>query len=81
VCIENAWLLKRRTSGSVSDLDFRREIATHYCSIVADRSKIETAIKKQKVPNDFRYDGLFHYVVESQRRCAYQFCKSRTESN
>lgn len=83
VSIQNAWLLQRKAGvTSLKQHKFRNLIAHHYCTTLADVSKIENARKKMKLNDDTRFDGVAHYVAPCQRRrCAYEFCKSQTRSS
>lgn len=78
VSVQNAWLLQRRSGINVTQLQFRRNIAQHYCNSVALASVVNRAMKRARLPEEDRFDGRDHVPVKSQRRhCAYDYCNSQ----
>lgn len=84
-CVVNAWNLQRKYRPEVSQLEFRREIATYYCKhygvIPKGYGGFPTEKKrpdKDTLSTTLRFDRTDHLVIpiDSRRRCAGDFCKS-----
>lgn len=84
-CVVNAWNLQRKYHPDVSQLEFRREIATYYCKrygVISEQyDGFPTEIKrpdKNPLSTTFRFDQIDHLVIPiaNRRRCAGEFCKS-----
>jgi len=83
VCINNAWVLKRK-SNNMPQLQFRREIAQAYLSKYGESSKgagrPRSSTSSGRVLTDIRYDGVNHLVTKipdgKKRRCNGDRCKS-----
>lgn len=80
VAVNNAWQLQRSTK-NVTQLEFKREIATFYCKHYGTPPG-QTGPKRQRREDDItrniRYDEKNHLVAPSlnRRRCAGDRCKS-----
>lgn len=86
VSLQNAWLLYRKKGSSITQREFRREIAMSYLLRYQCLPKAPGR-KSLNLPgtHDMRYDGKDHFVQKvpdnKKRRCAGDSCKSigRTE--
>ena len=86
VCIQNAWQIHKKCGGTMTQLEFRREIVTIYLQRYGSPPKSpgkvpsSTANTDGRVPDDLRYDRIDHFVAQTQdnkrRRCAGQNCKT-----
>ena len=73
VSIENAWLLQRKAGvTNVKQHKFRNLITHHYCTTLADLSKIDVARKRIKLNDDTRFDGVLctsRYTFPTPQMC------------
>lgn len=74
--VQNAWLLQRKNGlANVTQIQFRRNIAQHYCNSVALHIKNTQMITKFNIPATDRFDGFDHYpVYGTKRRYANSTC-------
>ncbi|XP_065355426.1 piggyBac transposable element-derived protein 3-like [Calliphora vicina] len=86
VSIQNAWILHRKAGGSMSQLSFRRSIATRYCKSYGSNKPPQSYRRLATDEQEYstRYDGVNHFVVETKdkkrRRCAGLNCLSHPTS-
>lgn len=76
--ITNAWRISRSCGSSLSQLQFRRDIAIYYLKEFGEcpRGGGRPSNKSSKAMDAIRLDGKDHFVVPSKRRrCAGMFCK------
>lgn len=85
-CINNSWLMYKKSIGPITKLEFRRQIAQVYltrykCPVKCPggvASKASTS--KGEAKDIIRFDKVEHYVAEvpnsKRRRCAGENCKS-----
>lgn len=80
VPVQNAWLLQRKAGmKSISQFQFRRNIAQHCCHAVALSVANNRPHKRARLPEEDRYDERDHMPVPgTRRRCANPTCNSRT---
>lgn len=85
VCVQNAWQLSRTEHKSMSQLEFRRQLAVYYCKHYGEKpQRPGPSVNRKRNDNSnsveatLRYDGNSHYVVPTskKRRCAWEYCKS-----
>lgn len=82
VAVQNAWVQQRHSNMSnVTHLQFRRNIATYYCTQLSLKIQYDQTQRRFNKDNDARLDGLEHWVVPCNRRhCAYYRCKSQART-
>lgn len=79
VSVQNAWLLQKKAGYNTSHLQFRRNIAMHYCNSVSLRMSNTSAVPRQSIPECDRYDRNDHYPIDcNRRRCQVPTCNSRS---
>lgn len=80
VSIQNAWLLQRKAGlKSVTQFQFRRNIAQHYCHAVALSVANIRPHKRARLPEEDRYDRKDHMpIAGTKRRCANPECNRRS---
>lgn len=76
-CIQNAWYLHRSHDSKMTQFEFRKAIAVHYCerNVMSPITPRSTRTNRS-VDNTVRFDGINHFVkpIEKKRRCAGEFC-------
>lgn len=78
VSVQNAWLLQRKAGYNITQLQFRRNIAMHYCNSVSIRVANKVG-SRQNIPLCDRFDGVDHYPCDStKRRCQGLDCNRRS---
>lgn len=87
VTVQNAWLLHKKSGGGLSQFEFKEQIAQTYLTRYgtppkgAGRPPSYSTKGDKRVLEDIRFDGIEHYLVETQdnkrRRCAGEGCKKR----
>lgn len=82
ISIHNAWIICRKTGKTISQLDFRREIAQFYLQRYKTPRKApgpQSSISKV-LHSDLRYDRYDHFIEKvpdgKRRRCAGNGCNS-----
>jgi hypothetical protein len=86
--VQNAWQLHRKTGGSLTYLNFRREIV---CVILMSGAEVRKRNSsgggsgKQGMPGDedVRFDCIGHFVVvrrNNRRYCSYEGCKTKCQT-
>lgn len=82
VSVQNAWQLHRSAHPSMSQLEFRRNIAIFYANHYGQKSKGPGPSRKRKLEDtpyeELRFDGLNHWPmpIEKKRRCAGLSCNT-----
>lgn len=87
VCIQNAWQLNRKSGGKMTQLMFRREIATTYLRSFGTPPKGPgrprtslSSVTMNRISDNLRYDKIDHLVSHTsgkkRRRCAGEGCSS-----
>ena len=84
---QNAWLLHKKSGWGLAQFEFKEQIAqTHLTRFGtppkgAGRPPSYSTKGDKRVLEDIRFDGIEHYLVETQdnkrRRCAGEGCKKR----
>lgn len=82
-CVQNAWQLHRKVQPTMTQLEFRRQLAVYYCKHYGTKAKSSGpmpahryAQQPGRVEHSLRYDQTGHFVVPSNRRhCAGERCK------
>lgn len=85
--INNAWQIHTQSGTKMTQLEFTREITTHYIRSYGIPAKpggrpstSKTSVSLNRVSDNLRYDELNHLVVETpekkRRRCAGEGCSS-----
>lgn len=86
VCLQNAWVLHRKTHPNMSQLEFKRHIARYYCDhygkkpVAAGRpSTVRRSETPGTVDEVLRYDHKDHFVDKcaKRRRCVGELCQKR----
>jgi hypothetical protein len=83
--VQNAWQLHLKSGGSLSALNFRREIVCVILRAAAEVSNRTPSGGKVATPgeDELRFDGVCHFVVvrrNIRRVCAYKQCKTRCQT-
>ncbi|KAG5896127.1 hypothetical protein JTB14_011872 [Gonioctena quinquepunctata] len=75
VTVTNAWQIHWKSGGKLMQFEFRREIATCYLTSYRTISKpggrprtSKSSVSLNRVPDDIRYDGMSHLVVETLKK-------------
>lgn len=87
VAVTNAWQIHKKSGGKLTQLEFRREIATGYLQSFGSAPKpggrpktSKLSLSLNRISDDVRYDGINHLVIEipakKRRRCAGEGCIS-----
>lgn len=82
-CIQNAWQLYRKGQPTMTQLEFRKQLAVYYCKYYGTQAKTSGPMTSHRyaqqpgrVEHTLRYDQIGHFVVPSNRRhCAGDQCK------
>lgn len=83
VTVQNAWLLDKKSGGSLRQFEFKEYIAQSYITRYAispkgpGRPKSGSSTNVTRVLDDVRYIGIDHYLVETpeKKRCPGDGCK------
>lgn len=74
-----ATLLQRKSRFNIKQLQFRRNIAMHYCNTVAIRITNRPIAPYFNIPENDRFDNIDHYPAAStKRRCQSDNCNRRS---
>lgn len=71
-CVQNAWQLHRKVQPTMTQLEFRRQLAVYYCKHYGTKAKSSGpmpahryAQQPGRVEHSLRYDQTGHFVVPS----------------
>jgi DNA excision repair protein ERCC-6 len=87
--VQNAWQLHKKVGGTLSYLNFRREIVCVILKSGAELRKRRTSggssVGKLTMPGyeEVRFDCVGHFVVvrrDSRRICSYEGCKTKCQT-
>lgn len=82
VSIQNAWLLQRKSGlQNISQLQFRRNIASHYMHTLSLGIHNRAIFHTFKIPEIDRYDRMDHFPEHTtKRRCAVVGCERQSRT-